>query len=179
MKYLGKNLKGSDIILATKLNISQADVRRLKAGDTIRYLTNEKTGDITKINLADSPLLLRSFGIKKVNKTLIKGGIINKNITVSKVPILLNKPVTGRAMGVIRVVWHSSGNEWRNPESSVIDANNLILKNEDAIKKQMIDEFLDENLAIYSDVSRGEASISVIELEFITKNNVSLEFSDM
>jgi hypothetical protein len=178
MKYLGKNLKGSDIIVATKLNISQADVQRLKT-NTTRYLINETTGDVTKINLSDSPLLLRKFGIKRTNNKLIKGGRINKNIIISKDPLSLAKPITGRAMGTILVVWKSSGNPWENPESSIIDANNTILNDEKSIKDQMIADFLDENLAIHSDIMRGEAEISVINLEFITKNDVSLQFDNM
>lgn len=173
-------MKGSDIILAAKLNISQADVKRFKAGDTIRYLTNETTGDITKINLSDSPLLLRSFGIKKINKTLIKGGIINKNITVSKVPISLSRSVTGRIECTVRVVWYND-NFWDVPESylPIINANNKILNNESHVKNELLQLFLEDNPSIARDVEMELAKVHINNMEFITKNNVSLEFGDM
>jgi hypothetical protein len=179
MKYLGKTITGEDTIIAVKLNISKADVARLRNNPT-RYLINESTGVIEKINLSESPLLLRKFGVKRGNNKLIKGGRIRKNIVVSKDPFLLSKPITGRVECNIRVLWYND-NFWDVPDSylPVIDANNKILINEETVRNNLVHKFLEENPSIARDVDMGLATVHVNNLEFITKNMVSLEFNDM
>jgi len=176
MKYLGKNIKGSDVIIAANLNISRAEVARYKENST-RYLINETTGDVTKINLKDSPLLLRQFGIKRSNNKLIKGGRINKNIIISKEPFSLSRPITGEISGLIRVVWASSGNEYK--KWVFLTSDKSILESESKIKERLIDDFLDLELGIYRDVANGEASISISNIQLMNKNQVSLKITDM
>jgi len=166
MKFLGRNKKGSDYLNALKLNVSENDIKDLKT-NSIRYLIDKTTGNIEKINISDSPLLLRKFGVKKLkNSTLIKGGKITKQITISKQPISLSRPVTGRVECNIRVIWYSD-KFWDVPESyiPIIDAKNEILFNEAAVRNEIKMTFLEQNPNIARDVEMGAAEVQINNLE--------------
>jgi hypothetical protein len=98
INYLGKRKNGTVEAVANRLGVSVADVNDMKANPT-RYIINEKTGDISKIDITKSPLLLREFGVKKINNKLITGGEIKKGYTVSKNPIPLDIEITGKIYG--------------------------------------------------------------------------------
>jgi hypothetical protein len=178
-KYLGKNKRGNDEKLATKLKVSVDDIIGLKENKT-RYITNEKTGDILKVDLSNSPLLLRQFGIKKFNNKLILGGAIKKNINVSSNPIELNRPITGVIHAIILITWTSSGNIWNR--EVFIEVNNQILNNQEAVEEMVMQKFFEENQSLVNNtfgVMNDDISVEINKLEFLTKNNVSLEFDNM
>ena len=58
VEYLGKKKRGNVQKIADRLKVSTAEVESLKQNRT-RYIINQNTGDVTKIDIAKSPLLLR------------------------------------------------------------------------------------------------------------------------
>ena len=71
-KYLGKSINVNT--LKKKYNITDKQVDNIKKNKT-RYVYNQKTGDVLKINLQSeqAPVLLRNFGVKRpVMKNLIE-----------------------------------------------------------------------------------------------------------
>ena len=191
--YLGKNKRGDDAKIAGGLKVSVDDIIGLKPPEEkIRYLTNDKTGDVLKIDLSNSPLLLRDFGVKKINNlTLIRGGQLKKNINVSKNPIELNRRITGTIYALIVVTYDSSGATW--PKDIFINVNNQILESQEKVEQMVLNEFYtlypqfkppsetdDLGTAIFGLLSSNtDTSIEIVKLEFITKNKVSLKFENM
>jgi len=174
-QYLGKNIKGSINQLSNRFDVSNNEITDLQTNSK-RYLLNKKTGEISRVNLKESPLLIRAFGVKKINNKIITGGEIKKNVFISKNPITLNKKLTGYIRALIRVVWMSSGNEFRQEINIQIDK--VILSSEQKVRDQIISDFLDAHSLIKNDIKFQAASINIIELEFIGKNEVKFDFNN-
>lgn len=92
INYLGKIYKYRNIVeLSKKLNISRPETRELlkqyREGSFIKYVMNENTNTLTKIDLRQKPTLLRSFGINKPRRALINKALITntpyKNFKIS------------------------------------------------------------------------------------------------
>jgi len=180
--YLGKNKKGNDSKIATNLKVSTDDIIGLKPPEEkVRYLTNKKTGDVLKIDLSNKPLLLRQFGVKKINNLiLIRGGEIKKNIIVSKNPIELNRPITGTIHAILLITWVSSGKIW--DKEIFIEVNNQVLNNQETVEEMVMQKFVAENQDFVNNqfgVMSEDITIEISKLQFLTKNNVSLEFDNM
>jgi hypothetical protein len=205
LKYLGKNIQGTVNSISSRLDVSKEDVEDLSSNST-RYLYNKRTGDISRVNIKESPLMIRDFGVKRINNNkLIKGGEIKKNINVLKNHITLNKKITGYITCKIIVVWVSSGNMYikefiDNTEERVGNLAGALMKkgestsyhkegpieitkqklgSEQDLKDQLIEDFMEQHPVIANDVINEVASINVIDLKFISKNRVKFDFSNM
>ena len=196
INYLGKRKNGTVEAVADRLGVSVADVNDMKA-NPIRYIINEKTGDISKINIHNSPLLIREFGVKKINNDkLINGGMIKKDVYVSKSPIPLNTEITGTIWAVVRTTWNSSGHEYDKIQTINVEKEAL-LSVED-VNRQILEQYLRSHPATARDVRNQICSVRIrqgdeaqegskyvpsfgneIDLHFITRNDVQLEFSNM
>ena len=177
IKLLGKVVKTTDVKLLKKLDISQDELDDLKENKT-RYLVNNKTGDVVKINISDSPLLLREFGVKRINNKIYTGGNIKKGISVFKEPIDLEKiKVSGNINVLLDVVWVSSGRVWKDRFLS-IEVNKKILKDQLEVENMVIELFLKQNPQVQADVFARLAEIQNVRLDFKSKNS-SLKFDDM
>ena len=190
VEYLGKKKRGNIQKIADKLKVSTAEVESLKE-NPIRYIVNQNTGDISKINIAKSPLLIREFGVKKINNKLITGGLVKKGFYVSKEPIPLNIEVTGKIYAVVRVTWESSGHEWE--KEIIIDVEKQVLTSTESVVDTIFSTFVvlhpglgDEAMCELKPVKKpsddDENSIYhgiKVELKFIAKNETSLKFDEM
>ena len=176
LNYLGKKKRGSDATIANRLKVSVDDIIGLKQ-NTIRYLTNEKTGDVTKVDIANSPLLLREFGVKRINNKLITGGLIKKGFVVSKDAIQLNKVITGKIIALFEMTWISSGHKWK--KEVYMNVNKKILKNEENVERMMTNLLFELYQDIENGFAAGEIDIQLINLSFKTTNNISLDFNDV
>jgi hypothetical protein len=178
-KILGKTIKTSAEKLSKKLKVSISDVEEIQS-NSIRYLQNKKTGEVAKIDLKNSPLLIREFGVKSINNKIIKGGEIKKGILVNKEYInIIDGRLTGKITGLLDVVWLSSGNPWRD-RFVFIDIDKSILKDQDEIKKKLEDKFLFDNPQVAGDVYARLAEVQNIRIvEFIDKNGVKLKYDNM
>ena len=176
VEYLGKKKRGNIQKIADRLKVSTAEVESLKENRT-RYIINQNTGDVTKIDIAKSPLLLREFGIKKINNKLITGGEIKKGIVVSKDPIPLNIPITGTLYGVVIIEWVSSGNNW--PVEVFIELNKEILQSKEEAEARVMEYILGYHMVVKRDLENGNAMPHTKELSFFNKNDVELQFGNM
>jgi len=186
INYLGKRKNGTVEAVANRLKVSVADVNDMK-DNPIRYIHNTDTGDIDKIDIRNSPLLLREFGVKKINNRLITGGAIKKGIYITKEPIPLNIEVTGKIMGVIQVVWVSSGNGYET--TITIDVEKEVLTSIDDVIRRLFNKMFDSHPIVENDVSAGLANMEIakkrdgergeIALSFITRNETELSFDRM
>jgi hypothetical protein len=175
-QYLGIKKRGTTDNIATRLKVSSNDIDDLKV-NKIRYLTNEKTGDILKYDTTESPLLLREFGVKRINNKLIIGGTIKKDFIVSKNPIPLDKKITGRIYAKFNAIWKSSGNNYI--KDIYLNVDKQVLTNEANVEVIMTNLFLDQHPDIRNGIHYGEIDLELLELKFITKNEISLEFDDI
>jgi hypothetical protein len=176
IKYLGKNYVGLDLELAVKFKVSTQ--RIIDYNNTLyRYARNTTTGDITKINITEKPLLLKPFVQRIKSDKLIKGGQIKKNVMITLDGIDLNKPITGLIQAKCRAVWTSSQNEFI--DDVFIEVENKILENELNVIMMCYRKFRDQHIAVDMGYRSGEVELSIVSLEFITKNNVSLKFENM
>ena len=183
INYLGKRKNGTVESVANRLKVSVADVNDMKE-NPIRYIHNTDTGDIDKIDIRNSPLLLREFGVKKINNKLITGGSIKKGVYITKEPIPLNVEVTGKIMAVLRATWISSTNIYETTIS--IDVEKEVLTSIEDVIRRIIEKFLDSHPLIDNDVSSGVATIEIrkknndeLALSFITRNETELSFDRM
>jgi hypothetical protein len=184
INYLGKRKNGTVEAVANRLKVSVADVNDMK-DNPIRYIHNTDTGDIDKIDIRNSPLLLREFGVKKINNRLITGGAIKKGIYITKEPIPLNIEVTGKIMGVIQVVWVSSGNGYET--TITIDVEKEVLTSIDDVIRRLFNKMLDSHPIVENDVSAGLANMEIAKkrdggelgISFITRNETELTFDRM
>ena len=158
------------------MKVSTAEVESLKE-NPIRYIVNQNTGDVTKINIAKSPLLIREFGVKKINNKLITGGLVKKGFYVSKEPIPLNIPITGTLYGVVIIEWVSSGNNW--PVEVFIELNKEILQSREEAEARVMEYILGYHMVVKRDLENGNAMPHTEQLSFFNKNDVELEFGDM
>jgi len=196
INYLGKRKNGTVQAVAGRLGVSVADVYDMKA-HPIRYIINEKTGDISKINIHNSPLLIREFGVKKINNDkLINGGLIKKDIIVSKSPIPLSMEITGTIWSVVRVEWNSSGHIYDKIQTINVEKEALLSIQD--VNQQILEKYLTAHPSVRRDVRNQICSVRIrqgegaeegsryvpsfgneIDLHFITRNDVKLEFSNM
>jgi len=172
IKYLGKTLKGTAEKITKKLKIENLD----DLGGS-RYLYNNKTGEISKVDISEKPLLIRNFGIKKINNKLILGGKINKKVNVFKNSISLENKLTGQILAKFKVVYPSSGNEWY--KDIFIPINKEVLESQEKVEIRAVNTFLDQHQDIRNDINSGLAELELIEINFIDKNNISLDFDNM
>lgn len=176
VEYLGKKKRGNIQKIADRLKVSTAEVESLKENRT-RYIINQNTGDVTKIDIAKSPLLLREFGIKKINNKLITGGEIKKGMIVSKDPIPLNIPITGTLYAKFKIEYRSSGNTFS--KDIYHDINNEILVDTDTVHTIMLDSFYLQNSTIRDLEEQDIVIVTMPEVKFITRNNIELSFNNM
>lgn len=178
VQYLGKNLKGEKARLAERLKVTQADIDILSNNEVKRYFYNNKTGEVSKANIKESPLLIRNFGIKRINnKQLIEGGLIKKDTQVLVNDIPLNKKLTGMITMYIRVLWASSGHTME--KDIYINVVNEVLIDRDNIIDKLMDKFIQDYNGVWQDIERGEAEITHRKYKFIGKNNVVFNIKDM
>lgn len=193
INYLGKRKNGTVESVANRLKVSTSEIQDLKA-NPIRYIVNQDTGDISKIDISKSPLLIREFGVKKLNSKLITGGMIKKGFFVSKDPIPLNVEVTGTIYSVVRVTWDSSGGTWE--KEHIIEVEKQVLTSIESVIQTIIEQFFELHPGVENDVASGAASIEIkplsgnvedasmlrsqkLEMKFIARNETSLLFKDM
>jgi len=176
LEFLGKKKRGTDATIANRLKVSVQDVADLKVNKT-RYIINQKTGDITKSDISKSPLLLREFGVKRINNKLILGGAIKKDFNVSKQAIPLNNKITGKIYAKFKVIWVSSGNKWI--KDFYLDVNKEALNSQEDVEVMITNLFLEEHPDIRDGIHNGEIALQLLELKFITRNEISLEFDNM
>lgn len=186
INYLGKRKNGTVEAVANRLKVSVADVNDMK-DNPIRYIHNTDTGDIDKIDIRNSPLLLREFGVKKINNRLITGGAIKKGIYITKEPIPLNIEVTGKIMAVVQTIWRSSGNGYE--ETIIIDVEKEVLTSIEDVIRRIFNKMFDTHPIIENDVSAGLATMEIAKkrdgergelgLSFITRNETELSFDRM
>ena len=176
-KLFGKNINTGLISLSKKLKVSLNDVKEIQT-NSIRYLENTKTGDITKVDIKNSPLLLREFGVKKMNNKIITGGEIKKGILVNKEYInIISSKVSGTVNAYLNVVWYS-GNEWKD-RFVFIKVNKEILNDQLDVANRIVEKFLFDNPQVAGDIYARLAEIQNIRLEFKTNDGTKLKFDDM
>ena len=159
INYLGKRKNGTVQAVAGRLGVSVDSVNDMKANPT-RYIINEKTGDISKINIHNSPLLIREFGVKKINNDkLINGGLIKKDIVVSKSPIPLSMEITGTIWAVVRVIWYSSGHEYDKIQTMNVEKEALLSVQD--VNQQILEKFLTAHPSVRRDVRRLICGVSI------------------
>jgi len=177
-KLFGQTINTGLISLSKKLKVSLNDVKEIQT-NSIRYLENTKTGDITKVDIKNSPLLLREFGVKKINNKIITGGEIKKGILVNKEYInIISSKVSGTVNAFLDVVWLSSGNIWKD-RFVFIKVDKEILKDQLDVANRIIEKFLFDNPQVAGDIYARLAEIQNVRLEFITKDKTKLKFDDM
>ena len=172
VKYLGKNKLNTREALLEKLNINDNELKDIQDNKT-RILYNEKNGNITKVNLQDSPLLIREFGIPRINNKLITGGPIKKGFTVLKDDFPLDKRVSGTIIANIYAQHISSENVIQ--KVITININNTFINSERAIKED-IKETFEAQKPIYKEF---EIQWDMSKIEFYGYNQIKFEIDDM
>ena len=176
IKYLGKNYKGLELELAVKFKVSTNAILNYN-NNLYRYARNIITGDITKINISEKPLLLKPFVQRIKSDKLIRGGQIKKDVMITLDGIDLNKPITGMISADVFCFWESSGG--KHTETVFIEVENKILHSEEDVAEMCYKKVQDLIIVVDMGVKSGEIKLSITRLEFITRNNVSLKFDNM
>lgn len=172
IKYLGKNKLNTKANLLEKLQINNSELKDIQTNKT-RILYNNKTGDITKINLQDSPLLIRNFGIRRINNKLLTGGEIKKGFSIFKNDFPLDKRVSGEI--IANIVGRHFSSDAKIRRVVKIELNNTFINSEQAIKDD-IDDIYKAKSAIHVDfpIDWEESNIN-----FYGENNAIFKISDM
>jgi len=175
VKILGINKRGNNVQIAERLKVSENDIKNLQK-NKIRYLYNKTSGEVSKINISDKPLLLRKFGIKKINNKLITGGNIKKDVVVFKSPISLNSKLTGTLSANVNAIWESSGHSlFKFDKLYFIVINKQILQDEQNVRQMFVNKLIAE----YPIVNNEEVSISVKDINFQSNEQIKLKITNM
>lgn len=175
VKYLGVNKKGTNAQIAQKLKVSENDIKNLAKND-IRYIYDKTTGNVAKVKLSDKPLLIRQFGIKRINNKLITGGNIKKDVIVFKTPISLNTKLTGVLNAYVNAVWQSSGHTlFKVDKLYSIVINKQILKDEETVRQMFVNKLIAE----YPLVNNEDVSITVNNISFENNQQIKLKITNM
>lgn len=173
-KYLGKTFNIET--LKKRYDLTNKEAEHIKK-DKPRYIYNEKTGDVLKINLQseNAPLLLKDFGVKRpIMKNLIKGNqeYIKKDIKVFSTGLSTKKPLTGTVKIVYVCENTSSGNSF-SPVLT-IKLNKTIINTD-----ELADELTLRLIEKYPILNNRDWSIQIGSYDFISRNDVTLKIDDM